>query len=376
MAKKSSWLFLAFTSVLFATSQILADVPNWSQFRGPNSSGIAEPDADPPIDFGPQQHLLWKTALPPGHSSPCIWGNHIFLTGYEEKTQTFKVFCLIRESGKIEWQHTIEVEAVEKVRATNNPANATPATDGERVYVYINSFGLLCYDFEGQELWQRPLPLLKTAFGTGTSPVVVDKFVLLNRDEKSKSFLMGIDRLTGATLWESVVDPDVQRETYRASYATPVRWGNEWVIHRYGEIAAYSDAGVLQWSLPAATGGASTPVVGEETLFVGTWNNFGEDQLRVSLPDFDTFVAKNDKDGDGGISREEIPTEQKIARRPEATPETKGRDIGFGSWLFRSTFRMNAAMNNTTCKPTVFTELLKKSNCQTGPGMSAAHREL
>ena len=43
----------------------------WPQFRGPNSSGVGE--GKPPVNFGPDQNVLWKTAVGPGLSSPIIW---------------------------------------------------------------------------------------------------------------------------------------------------------------------------------------------------------------------------------------------------------------------------------------------------------------
>ena len=44
---------------------------DWPRFRGPNGSGVGEV-AGLPVEFGPQKNVLWKTALPPGHSSPLL----------------------------------------------------------------------------------------------------------------------------------------------------------------------------------------------------------------------------------------------------------------------------------------------------------------
>jgi hypothetical protein len=52
---------------------------NWNQFRGPSGQGVAPADRIP-VRFGPATNVLWKTAVPAGHSSPIIWDNHIFLT--------------------------------------------------------------------------------------------------------------------------------------------------------------------------------------------------------------------------------------------------------------------------------------------------------
>jgi hypothetical protein len=62
----------------------------------------------------------------------------------------------------------------------------------------------------------------------------------------------------------------------------------------------------------------STPVIGNNVLFVGAWTNFGEPDLLVELPDFQACVKQYDKDGDMKISKSEFPEDLAIARRPEA----------------------------------------------------------
>jgi len=45
----------------------------WPQFRGYNSSGIANKHARPPVEFTDGQNQLWEIDLPEGHSSPVIY---------------------------------------------------------------------------------------------------------------------------------------------------------------------------------------------------------------------------------------------------------------------------------------------------------------
>ena len=63
-----------------ANAQV-SNMNKWPSFRGINCSGLAARDQDPPVIFGPAQNVLWKASLPSGHSSPCIWGDFIFITG-------------------------------------------------------------------------------------------------------------------------------------------------------------------------------------------------------------------------------------------------------------------------------------------------------
>ena len=47
--------------------------PDWSRFRGPNGTGIAD-TSGLPSEFGPAKNVMWKAAVPSGHSSPVLWG--------------------------------------------------------------------------------------------------------------------------------------------------------------------------------------------------------------------------------------------------------------------------------------------------------------
>src|SRR2546426_7774984 len=77
---------------------------DWLGFRGPNGSGVSD-TTGLPVEFGPDKSLLWKAALPPGHSSPILAGNHIFLTACEK--DKLLTLCLDRNIGKILWRREI-----------------------------------------------------------------------------------------------------------------------------------------------------------------------------------------------------------------------------------------------------------------------------
>ena len=42
---------------------------------------------------------------------------------------------------------------------------------------------MICYDFDGNKVWDKPFHPMQIYFGNGTSPVVVDGKVILNLDE-------------------------------------------------------------------------------------------------------------------------------------------------------------------------------------------------
>src|SRR5207237_1429313 len=73
--------------------------------------------------------------------------------------------------------------------------------------------------------------------------------------------------------------------------------------------------GARKWWVASNTQGTGTPAVGPDAVYVGTWFNDGEPDLRVPLPDFDTLVKEYDKNGDGLVSADEFPAELIQTRR-------------------------------------------------------------
>ena len=82
--------------------------------------------------------------------------------------------------------------------------------------VYFGSFGLLCYDADGKELWRTELPLAETDndFGSGTSPILDGGRVFLVRDLAKSSAVFCFDAQTGRQLWKT------SREGFFTSYSS------------------------------------------------------------------------------------------------------------------------------------------------------------
>lgn len=283
----------------------------WPQFRGPNASGVANPAQNPPIEFGQQHNLLWKTALISGVSSPCIWDDRIFLTGFDEEQQQLQVLCYNRLDGTLIWRQIVSAEDVETVHEISNPANATPATDGERVYVYFGSYGLLCYDFFGNKVWEIPMPVVQNAYGTGTSPIVVNDVVILQRDQQKDSHLLAVNRLDGSTIWKTPM------LYFKNTHSTPIIFREEVILHANSAFGVRLNDGMLQWYARTG-GGASTPVAGTNGIYIAGWRIGGEPELQATLPKFEMLREKYDVDGDSLLSKEEFPDDVFLNRRPHA----------------------------------------------------------
>src|SRR6185436_8731734 len=115
-----------------------AATDEWSQFRGPNGSGVSETKGLP-TEFGPGKNVIWKTTLPPGHSSPVLTRDRIFVTAHDNSK--LLVFCLDRQTGKILWQREAPRQQTGRLQNVNGPASPSPVTDGTNVYVFFQDFG-------------------------------------------------------------------------------------------------------------------------------------------------------------------------------------------------------------------------------------------
>jgi outer membrane protein assembly factor BamB len=300
----------------------------WPQFRGPGGGGI-DPDQKPlPVQFGTGKGVAWKTPLPAGHSSPCIWGDRIFLTGFDDKRKTVETLCLDRGSGKILWRQAAPAKKIEKVQKISSPATGTPATDGERVYAYIASFGLRCYDFDGHLNWKVPLPFPKTRFGSGSSPIVAGDLVLVNADYLPRPYLLAVRGKTGEIAWKKERLPSLEGE----GYATPFLWKldgrTEVIVHTASKILAYNPKdGSEKWARAVKSTACSTPAAGDGLLFVSTWAAGGEVGEVPPLPSYAELLKMAGKKKGEKISKAEFPRDLYFLKRKDVSGDIPGAHV-------------------------------------------------
>jgi outer membrane protein assembly factor BamB len=302
--------------------------PFWPQFRGPNGQGIAE-SAHPPITFGASENAIWSVEVPPGHSSPCVWGGRIFLSTFHEGTLQCRAFD--RANGKLLWTRDVPAKKIEKTHAFSNPAAPTATADKERVVFYFGSFGLLCFSHDGKELWRKelPAPVSRGSYGSASSPILVGDRVVQTLDSgNGNSRLMALELASGATAWET------PRPLYSAGWSTPAVWNADGrsaiVVLGSRQLAAYDSAkGTELWSVggfPAET--APSIAVGDGLVFACASGVGGR-----SNPAFEgvqwSDLMRLDKNHDGKLQKSEVPKDYKLVLRPELPEGHPGRLLPF-----------------------------------------------
>lgn len=330
-ARPMKYPLLCVALVLVLPSPIGFSVEQWSQFRGPNGSGILEA-ATPPIAFSAEENVRWKTAVPGGVSSPVVWKDHIFMTGLVD--EQLVTLAYDAKNGHERWRRSIKPKELEKTHVFSSPAASTPCTDGERVYVYFNSFGVIAYDFDGNEVWQRLLEMQKLQYGSASSLVLIGGDLIIQRDGNAvDSHLLALDPKTGATEWT------IPRPLSSGSHSTPMLWSHdgqdELIVHGKGSLTAYdlvtkeNNWWVNGWSSVAI----ATAVVGEGLLFIG---HTGYGDPSAPLPpelDWNYLSATYDTNKDGALAFKEIPDDALWQIRPAVSRDTPGNTMKISSLL-------------------------------------------
>ncbi|MCC7373747.1 MAG: PQQ-binding-like beta-propeller repeat protein [Verrucomicrobiales bacterium] len=295
------YFLVVVSGLAFAASRssVAEAIEDWSQFRGPNASGTLK-GARPPERFGPEDHLLWRIKVPWSPSSPVISGGQIFLTTFHQGELQTRSYD--RKTGELNWSKGIKPEQLEEfANQDGSPAASTPAAQAHRVVSYFGSFGLVCHDFDGKELWRLPLPVALSggSYGSGTSPIIVGKHVFLNRDLDRNSSVMAVDLDTGRKVWET------SRPEASGGFSTPVYWKNnrvdELVVAGTSTVKGYDlSNGAQRWVVNGVSWFVcTTPVVGHDHVYFGCWSPGKPDS---GLPlDWESFRARFDKNSDGKV---------------------------------------------------------------------------
>ena len=268
---------------------------NWQHWRGAGATGVSQ-SATPPLEWSEQKNIQWKVPID-GESvaTPIIVGEKVFLLTsiktdnvdpklpkpedqpkenfFDVKRPNaiyqFVVLCLDRNTGKEIWRRVAkELIPHEGVHHDNKFASASPTTDGQRLYCWFGSAGLFCFDFDGNEIWNRDFgkAFVGSSLGEGSSPAVHDGKLVLVRDTSQSPAIYCLDSATGKTIWEKERDEE-------NTWATPIIVDRNMVsqVITTGSkfVRSYNlESGDIIWQCSGLTGNCiPCPIVEEDTVF-------------------------------------------------------------------------------------------------------------
>ncbi len=183
--------------------------------------------------------------------------------------------CLEAKNGAVAWQREIEPKLPENAFGgmirEHGYATSTPATDGERVYVFFGKTGVFAFDLDGEQLWQAGVGDGLNHFGMAASPVLYKDLVIVNASIESGA-LVALDKKTGKEVWRT--------KNIGTSWGSPIlveaAGRQEVVLSMPGKVAGFDPAtGKQRWYCKGIAGGMggyggtySSPAAQGDVVFV------------------------------------------------------------------------------------------------------------
>ncbi len=244
---------------------------NWPNFRGPGGIGIAHYTNAPTswnVETG--ENIRWKTEIPlPGHSSPVVWENRIFLTGGDKNSR--ELFCYDIEKGELLWQKAVKnipgSPATIKVDEGTGYAAPTVATNGQFVFAIFPTADVVGFDFSGNQRWGRNLGVPDNHYGFSSSLIAHQNLIFVQFDNHENSKLFAMDASTGKTVWE------VERGAI--SWASPILVNTgermELILANSKDVSSYDpQTGTQYWRSECLSGEVGpSPGYADGIVYVG-----------------------------------------------------------------------------------------------------------
>ena len=272
---------------------------SWPQFRGHQASGVAEGYTLPVHwDLKTGEHVKWRTSVPGlGLSSPVIWGDKLFLTTAiskddsgdlrlglygdiapvdDESEHVWKVLCYDKNTGELLWEREVH-RGIPKVKrhTKSSHANATVATNGDRLIAFFGSEGLYCLNLDGEILWSKDFGTLDAGYFKvpeaqwefGNSPVIHSGHAIILADAQQDGFLASFRLSDGKEVWR-VPRNDVP--TWGAPLVASTGDATQVVVNGFRHTGGYDfETGKELWRV---NGGGDipvpTPISGDGLVFL------------------------------------------------------------------------------------------------------------
>lgn len=254
---------------------------DWTRFRGPNGSAVSA-ETGLPVTWSETENLAWKLDLPgPGSSSPIVSGERVFVTCYsgygvergggDPAKLERHLLCVNLRDGKLLWQKSVPAvqpeDPYQGQLRDHGYASSTPATDGQRVFVFFGKSGVFAFDLEDKQLWQTSVGTgsAMMGWGSGVSLLLYKNLVIVNANAESQS-LVGLDKETGKQVWKT------EGKGYSGSWSTPVlvepaKGKPDLVVRMPDEVWGLDpDDGGLLWYCTGQRGAATTSLVAKDGI--------------------------------------------------------------------------------------------------------------
>ena len=217
---------------------------NWHQWRGPNNDGISH-ETDVPIQWSQTENVKWRLPLPgEAASTPVVWEDKIFLTSAEGNALV--LMCISTEGEEL-WKQTVGHGNRSVRGGEGNSAAPSPVTDGEHVWAFLGTGDLVCYDFDGNQVWHTNLAERYGSFNLyfvmSTTPLIDKDRLYIHLIHSNAWLVLALDKMTGKEIWKHKRESDATDECEQA-YTSPILYRDAereyLVVHGADYVTAHS----------------------------------------------------------------------------------------------------------------------------------------
>lgn len=197
---------------------VMFTATEWPAWRGPRLDGKAA-DERVPTTWSETENIRWKIAVPGrGHSSPVVCRGRIVLTTADEDAKRILMLAYDPVTGREMWQTELYQGELMHRHTKNSHASATPACDGQRLFVSFiarDALHVAAVGLDGKIAWSKSVAAFVSQHGYGASPVLYKHLVIVASDNSGPGHLIALDRRSGEITWQT-------RRGDHASYSTPI----------------------------------------------------------------------------------------------------------------------------------------------------------
>jgi outer membrane protein assembly factor BamB len=266
-----------------------AGADDWPQWRGPNRDGRVSNFKAPPT-WPKELKQKWKVTVGDGVATPALVGEKLYVFSREGDSEVTR--CLDAGTGKEVWAEKYDTAFKGGGdRGFPGPRSSPAVADGKVVTLGVNGT-LSCLDTAGKKLWRIDKTGAVPTFHTSSSPLIVDKLVVVQFGGEKTGGVAAHELDGGKEKWKWTEEG--------TAYASPVLMtvgGTKMVVAETSAsvVGISLDGGKTLWKVPFVGPGrldynASTPIVeGDTVIFSGV--NRGTKAIKVEKKG-DAFEAK------------------------------------------------------------------------------------
>ena len=245
---------------------------DWTQWRGPNRDGIADPSVA--VDAWPEAlSLTWRHEIGTGHATPVVADGRVYTHSRQGEDEV--VTCLTLDAHEIVWRKSYPAPYEMNPAARGHgpgPKSSPVLADGTLVTLGISGV-LSAFDADtGDVRWQKRYDdrfgATSPVFGAAMSPLIDGDVVIAHVGGDGDGALVALDLTSGEERWAW----DGDGPGYASPVAVEIDGVRQYVTQTQRQVVSVdAGSGALLWSMPYTTPyeqNAITPVAYKDTILL------------------------------------------------------------------------------------------------------------